>query len=254
MRPRGAALAAALALAGGAPPALAAGSPLALARVWGGTGGGPVLAQRAIEREWPVRGDSGYVWFEGRRSETAALALSAALPGTGQLYAGKKRGFYFVAAEVLGWLGWGLLREQSRDLRRDARALAGSPEDSASAWSFERWEEQTREDAEELRRLYAADREAFEQGIAGDARYAPGWSSSDAQGRYRALRERSDRRLAQARTTEGALWVNHVLAALEAVRAARARNLAIFPGLGLEARGGWAQGGPVVRLALERRF
>lgn len=229
-------------------------SPLALAHFTGDDRPELVLAQRAIEREWPARGDTGYVWFEDQRSGIAALALSAALPGAGQIYAGERRGFAFAAVEAIGWLGWLLLRRGADDLREDARMLAGSPEDSSSAWSFERWEDTTLEDAAALRALYAADREAFEAAIAQDRRYAAGWSSAEAQARFGDLRRRSDRHLVHARTTEGVLWVNHVLAALDAVRAVKVHNLPLSRGVELKGRAGWARGGPMVRLTLERRF
>jgi hypothetical protein len=230
------------------------GSPLALGFGFRASGPEGWLAERAIEREWPVRGDSGVVTIPGGRSELGALGLSAAFPGAGQLYAGESRGAYFAAAEVAGWLGWLLLRNNADGLRDDARTLAGAPDDSTSAFSFERLEDATEEDTSDLRALYAADRESFDQVIGSDARYAAGWSSPDARTRFDDLRQRSDRRLSQSRTTESVLWVNHLLAALDAFRIARLRNLSIAPGLQLKADGRLSHGRPAVRLALERRF
>jgi hypothetical protein len=229
-------------------------SPLAFAHMSGDEHPELVLAQRAIAREWPAKGDSGFVWFERQRSEVAALALSAALPGAGQLYAGERRGLAFAAAEALGWLGWILLRRNADGLRDDARLLAGSPEDSASAWSFERWEDATLEDASHIRALYAADREAFEAAIGEDGRYASGWSNAEVRAQFGELRGRSDRRLVQSRVTEGMLWVNHVLAALDAVRAARMHNVQLTGGVELRGRAGWAHGAPTMRVVLQRRF
>lgn len=229
-------------------------SPLALPRVSGGQRPGPLLAQRAIERSWPEAGDSGVVVLPDGRSEIGALALSAAVPGAGQLYAGQARGLYFAAAEIAGWVGWLLLRRGADDLRDDSRALAGSPADSASGWSFERLEDTTSEDTAYLRDLYAADPEAFDEAIAADPRYAAGWSSNQLRAEFADLRRRSDRRLSQSRATEGALWVNHVVAALDALRAARLHNLPLTQGVELKADGGWRRGRPAFTVTLERRF
>ena len=216
-----------------------------------------VLAQRAIEREWSVVGDSGRAGLhrEGMKSEVGAAALSAAIPGSGQLYAGRRSGYAFAAAEVAGWVGYLLLRGSGHDLRDDAQTLVGAPEDSASAWSFDRWETRGG-DATELRVLYAADREAFYDAIDSDPRYADGWSSAGTRQEFADLRERSRRRLGQARWTGAALWVNHLVAAVDALRAARLGNLdlTLAGDVALKARGSWQGGGPGVVVTLERRF
>jgi hypothetical protein len=228
--------------------------PLALARVTGDERPGLLLAQRAIDREWVVPGDSGLVVIRGARSELGALALSAAAPGAGQLYAGRMRGLYFAAAEVAAWISRAVWRDNANDLRREARTLAGSPDDSASAWSFDRFEDATRGDTDHLRALYAADLDAFDQAIADDSRYAAGWASPEARTRFGDLRQRSDRRLSMSRTAEGALWVNHVVAALDALRAARFHNLPLRRGLELKTDGSWRGGHPAFTVAVERRF
>jgi hypothetical protein len=228
--------------------------PLALLRVEGGTQPELVIAQRAIEREWPTPGDPGVRVVAGERSELGAMALSAAVPGAGQAYAGSLRGLYFAAAEVAGWVGWMVLRNRGDDLRDEARALVGSPEDSASAWSFDRFEGSGQGDADYLRALYAADLEAFEDAIARDPRYAAGWATAEAQAQFSSLRQGSDRRFSQSRIAEGALWVNHVVAALDALRAARLHNLPLRSGFELKANGGWRGGRPGFVVAVERRF
>src|SRR5262249_20959555 len=130
-------------------------SPLALPRFEAKASSG-WLAQRAIEREWPAPGDSGVTLLPHGRSELGALIFSAAAPGAGQLYAGKASGLYYAAAEVVGWLGWTVLRHKADDLRDQARAFAGSPSDSSSAWSFARYEQASAQDASSLEALYAA--------------------------------------------------------------------------------------------------
>ncbi|TMQ72440.1 MAG: hypothetical protein E6K80_02760 [Candidatus Eisenbacteria bacterium] len=228
-------------------------SPLALMRVEG-VQPGLRLAQRAIEREWPAPGDSGLPILPHGRSVLGAMIFSAAVPGSGQLYAGSRSGLYYAAAEVAGWLGWRTLHHRADDLRGQARALAGSPDDTSSAWSFARYEKASGEDAATLRQLYAVDRDAFDQEIAADPRYASGWEADQERAAFSDLRRASDRRLSQSRATEGGLWINHVVAALGALRAARVHNQALGHGLELKAKGGWRDGRPEMVVTLQRRF
>ena len=229
-------------------------SPLALARIGGESEPGLLLAQRAIDREWLVPGDSGLTIIPHGRSALGALIFSAAAPGTGQLYAGRLTGLYFLAAEVAGWIGWRTLRSRADDLRDEARGLAGAPDDTTSAWSFGRFEQATQEDAAQLRALYAVDRDAFDEAIGGDPRYAAGWAAPETRAEFSDLRRASDRRLSQSRATESALWVNHVVAALDAVRAARFHNRFLGHGLELKAKGAMHHGRPEMVVSLERRF
>jgi len=229
-------------------------SPLGLELLTGDETPSLILAQRAIDREWTSPGDSDYVKIPGGKSELGAMTMSAAFPGTGQLYAGESRGFYFAALEVLGWAGVLFFHHDANGLREDARALAGEPADSTSKWSFQRYENATNQDASYLKSLYAADPEAFDQAIDNDPRYAPGWSTSQDHSQFSDLRDQSDRRLTQAHVSEGTLWVNHVVAAFDAWRAARLHNMPLGGGIGLKADGHWRAGHPAFTVALQRSF
>jgi hypothetical protein len=245
---------AAPAYAGVSTCAAAFASPLSLARVEGGDVP-RLLAQRAIEREWPAPGDSGVPMIPHGRSALGALIFSAAVPGSGQVYAGRTwSGLSYAAAEVAGWFTWRALRRRADDLRDDARGFAGSPNDTTSAWSFVRWEQATEGDDASLRALYSNDRDAFDQAIASDPRYAAGWAAPADRARFSDLRRQSDRRLSQSRGAEGVLWLNHVVSALDALRATRIHNAGLGHGLELKAKGGWRRGRPEMVLALQRRF
>lgn len=229
-------------------------SPLALPRVDGAAEPELILAQRAIEREWPAVGDSGITLITDGKSEMAAMIFSATAPGTGQVYAGRPwSGLAFAAVEVLGWLGFHSTKQSAEDLREEARLLAGVPTDSASSWSFARYEETQGEDLV-LRALYAKDPDAFDEAIANDPQYAQGWSASATHAEFRDLRDRSDSKLTQSRIAESGLWINHVVAALDALRLARIHNKALGHGLELKAKGGWKQGRPEMMVTVLRRF
>ena len=240
-------------------PALACATPSALGMAWfkGDDVSTGLLAQRSIEREWPAVGDSGVSRPRlGQRSAIAAMAMSAVVPGSGQIYAGRSSGLGYAAVEVAGWVSWALLRRNADRLRNDAGSLAGLPADSASAWSFQRWESSTGGDASQLRGLYSADREAYYDAIESDARYSAGWNDDSAKTRFEDLRHRSDRRFENARWTSAGLWVNHLVAAVQALRAVRVGNMNVdLPNhIELKAHGGLHSGRPHLLVTLERRF
>ena len=99
-----------------------------------------ILAQRAIDRAWgPLEGVTPPPPPPGMISEGRALALSAVLPGAGQLYSQQMSGVWFALAEVAGWTThWLFTRNADRE-RDHAYAFAGAPTDTGSAWSFQRW-------------------------------------------------------------------------------------------------------------------
>ena len=233
-------------------------SRLVLARIEGHEQPELLLAQRVIEREWGLSDDSIYVERDVAqwRSEPGAMLMSAVLPGAGQAYANAPgRGMWFALAEAIGWTARILLRRSGDQVREEAAAFAGSPVDSVSAWSFARWAAATDMDPQELQSLYAADPEAFYDMIASDPRLFSGWGDGEAgRARFEELRATSDRRLHGARFSESVLWVNHVIAAVDALRAARVHNLKLSPSLGLDVRGGWHRGRPELSAAIVRRF
>ena len=217
-----------------------------------------VVAQRSITRSWGPSDDSSYVetsipeW----RSEGLAMAGSALLPGAGHLYAGETGGaLLFALAEAAGWTARVLFRQKSDDAKDDAIAFAGDPGDSAATWSFDRWESATHGDAGDLRRLYDADRDAFYNRLANDPSYAAGWKGTGEASRqeYRSSYDRSQRFVQRARYAETGLWLNHLVAAVDALRAARMHNLPLTAGTRLSLRSSWRQG-PSLRASLEKRF
>lgn len=238
-------------------PAAARGGELACPLLAGGERPVLILAQRAIERSWGPSEDS--VWVEqevpGWRSEALALGFSAVVPGLGQAYAGEtRRGLWFALAEVAGWAVHLVARNRGDEFRTEAARFAGSPHDTTSRWSLARWEAATDGDAAELAQLYAADPEAFYDRIT-EPGYAAGWSgdAESARQHFRSMREESDERLRTARWAGAALWLNHLAAAADALRAARVHNVPLAPGTRIEIRTGW-RGGAAMSAALVGRF
>lgn len=217
---------------------------------------GSLIAQRVIDREWTTRADSlsnpNYV--TGGKSEFGAFAMSAALPGTGQLYVGEKSGFIYLAAEVLAVAGSVVFHNKGEDQRNEAAQLAGAPTDSASGWSAERWASATGGNPDAALALYQADPEAYYDKIAADPAMAAGWESNTAHSEFVSLREESDTQLHRSSVMKAAILVNHVVSAVDALRAARFYNVPLRQGMQLKGNARWKKDGPAVRFAVVQKF
>lgn len=218
-----------------------------------------LLAQRVIDRDWGASDDSIYkvVDVPGWKSEGVALFSSAALPGTGQLYAGESSGWLFLLTEAAGWTGRVFSKRKSDRYDEQAARYIGVPTDSSANWSFQRWETSTGDDPAPLERLYAGDREAFYRAIATDPQYFAGYNSSNPEAvysAYRDLRQRRDDTLHRTWLIESALWFNHLVAAIDAFRAARSHNLPLRQQYELKLGQRWNHGEPEFKAALVRRF
>ncbi len=219
------------------------------------------LAQRVIEREWGISEDSSYVELEvpGYKSEGWALAMSAAVPGAGQLYVGEGSGWWYLLGEVVGWTGRELSYRKADRYARDAAKFVGNPYDTSSTWSFDRYRYYTGGATDRLETLWNIDRDAFYTSIERDPQYLSGYSGLQPEITFlsfRDLRDKRDQTLVRARYLETALIVNHLFAAWDAMRAARFHNLPLQQKSGTRLKLGerWGDSGPQLRAALVRNF
>ncbi len=256
---RVAALAAAVALALAAVArAEVTGSALALPAMTASEPPLPLFAQRAIDREWGLSEDSVYttIRIPDWKSEGLAMALSAGVPGTGQLYAGESSGYLYLLAEAAGWISSIVLHHRA-DQRRDAvAAFAGAPTDSTSGWSAARWALATGGDPGALEQLYAADPNAYWETVASDDRYLAGWAghATSTRATFQSLRDVEQRALRYGRFDAWGLMLNHVVSMADAFRAAHIHNIPLRRDLELRLKGGWREGAPTLMAAVERRF
>jgi hypothetical protein len=215
-----------------------------------------MLAQRVIDREWMTRADSlvDPNYLRGAKSEGGALGMSLLVPGAGQLYVGERSGFLYLAAEVAAIAGVVLLNHKADDYNAEAVRIAGTPVDSASGWSSARWSAATGGDPADLEALYAADPHAYYQVIGDNPTYSAGWASSSDQEQFVDSRELADNRLQRAHALTSALWVNHLVSAADALRAARVYNLPLRDNLRIKGNVRWRHGSPNVRVALLGSF
>jgi hypothetical protein len=247
------ALAAALATPAGA--AVQAGSRLAQPLLAAGDVPRLWLAQRTIDRQWGPSADSTYVTVNvpDWKSEGWAMALSGAVPGAGQLYVGAGSGWWYLVGEAGGWAGRWLYRREANRYRGQAAGLLGDPNDSTSAWSFQRFQARGGGDVSWLETLWTSDREGFYQAIQGGA-YSAGFSGSSSFKSWFSLRESADNAFRREREMDALLVLNHVLSAFDALRAARIHNLPLQQNLRLQLGERWNRGGPALRAALVRNF
>jgi hypothetical protein len=215
-----------------------------------------MLAQRSIDREWTTRADSlvDPNYLRGGKSEPGALGMSLLVPGAGQLYVGERSGLLYLAAEVAGIAGVLFLNQKADDYNAEAARIAGTPVDSASGFSSKRWAAATGGDPTDLDALYAADPHAYYNVIGDNPTYSAGWASSSDQQQFVDQREMADNRLHRAHALTSALWVNHLVSAADALRAARIYNLPLRDNLRLKGNVNWRHGSPNVRLALTESF
>ena len=218
----------------------------------------PLLAQRSITREWGASEDSTYKVVEvpGYKSEGWAMMFSATVPGTGQLYVGENSGFLYLAIEAIGWASMIALRNKADQQKQDSQTYAGSPYDSTSAWNFSRYSHATGQDTGSLQNLYAGDPDAFYHQIGSNDLYAQGWSNTPGANRseYQSLEDEYQSSVRRSRYAAGALILNHVVSALDALHAARMHNLPLTQNLHLKMGGGLTPRGANLSLALEGRF
>jgi hypothetical protein len=233
----------------------AAGSPTAFPVIEASEPPTLYLAQRVITRSWGQSEDSVYkvVSVPDWRSEGGAMALSAVLPGAGELYAGERSGWLFLAAEAAGWAAHLFLRSKADERRDEAHRYAGDPRDEASAWSFDRWEEATQGDRAALEQLYSGDPNGFYDALR-DPQYAAGFWGEESRILYADLQSSADRRRRYARYAAMGLWLNHALSAFDALRAARIHNLPLRRNLELRIRPSLGEGGTGFTAAFEGSF
>lgn len=250
----------ALLLALAAPAAAAAvltGSRLALPAVTAPAGG--LLAQRTIDREWGASEESTYVVVDvpGWKSEGSAMALSALLPGAGHLYTGERSGWAYLLVETAGWVERHLARRDADRRADEARTFVGNPYDSTAGWSFARYQGAGNADIDYLERLWAGDRESFYRLLASDPVYVSGFAGSNpsnAQISFIGIRDARDSKLRLSRSMETLLWLNHLVAAIDALRAARIHNLPLRQQYQLRVGQKFRHGRPEFRAAVVRRF
>lgn len=191
-----------------------------------------LLAQRAIDRDFGnPRGDQveyALVDVPGWKSVGGAAALSLALPGTGQLYAGSKRGYLYLGVEAVALLSYATYQSKRDDKRDEYYAYVGDPNSPESRFSFDRVAgELSPEELARLRTIYEKDQAEFYQAVTLQAEYAAGWQDPDERYDAQAIANDADRNDNRSRLGFYTLIANHLVSAIDALNLARFNNFAL---------------------------
>lgn len=199
------------------------------------------LAQRALDPSWrgaaPESLQTARLPHErGTKSPGMAVALAAAVPGTGQLYLGQRHGYVQLGLEVVAWLSYASLHKSGADKQSQYKAYVGTATGSALSdanhWQFDRYCPTTSDcdstDYNDLLRQWTNDRTRFYESIT-DTRYSRGWTSSDALTHYLDLRSQSNRFLRLSRYATAVVVVNHVISLIDAVHSTKEMRMSAAP-------------------------
>lgn len=191
-----------------------------------------LLAQRAIERDLrgtPVDPQAyALVDVPGWKSEGGAAALSLALPGTGQLYSGSKRGYLFLGVEAVALLSYASFQAKSDDKRDEYYAYVGDPNSTSSRFSFDRLAgDVSPEELARLRTIYEKDKAEFYQAVTQQDAYAAGWQEAGDRSDAAAISDDADRQRSRSRIGLYTLFANHLVSAFDALNLARFNNIAL---------------------------
>ncbi|HID96170.1 MAG TPA: hypothetical protein EYP53_08990 [Candidatus Latescibacteria bacterium] len=177
------------------------------------------------------------------RSTTRAFLLSALVPGSGQLYAGTKRGFLFLAVEALTWTGYLTWTHKGKELEDDYERFADLH------WSEDRYNDYIwtavigTPDTTRLTHNYeTSSRQQQYEMIGKYDQFVYGWDDTDASAdgyppvdslknvqsthrlKYEDMRYESNRYLRRALFTLGVILCNHLFSAIDAARYAKSQE------------------------------
>ena len=105
--------------------------------------------------------------------------------------------------------------------------------------------------------LWNQDRDAFYQALASDTRFKDGFKGPDpvaTYSEYQGIRQDSQDRFHQVHYLDVALLLNHVVSAVDALRAARAHNMPLQKNIDLKVGASLHRGQPELHATLTRRF
>ncbi len=202
---------------------------LVLPLVTGDEGPELLLAQRAIERDFgsPPADEAPYAVVEipGWKSEGGAAAMSLVLPGTGQLYAGSKRGYLFLGIEAAALLSYASFKNKSDDTRAEYYSYVGDPNDPSSRFSFDRLAgDVPPEEVSRLRTIYEKDAAEFYNTVTRNEEYVAGWTAPDARSAAASISDDMTSQKTKSNISLYTLMANHLVSAIDALNLARFTN------------------------------
>ncbi len=191
-----------------------------------------ILAQRAIDRDFgaPPEDPTDYALVEvpGWKSEGGAAAMSLAIPGTGQLYAGSRRGYLFLGIEAAALLSYATFKSKSDETRGEYYTYVGDPNDPASRFSFERLSgDVSPDELVRLRTVYNRDPAEFYDAVTKQDAYAAGWADPAQRTAAVTIADQFDSQNSKQNLSFYTLIANHLVAAADALHLARFTNFTL---------------------------
>lgn len=209
----------------------------------------------------------------GARSPKKAFLFSALVPGSGELYAGSKRGFVMLGVEVALWTTWLVLDRRGEDFRDDYEQFAeahwnetaylyweGAYLDTTQSTKTHSLPE--RHDQEYYEMIYKYDQ--FVLGWDDTGQYDPsqyttieqlGGVESENRFTYRGMRDDSNKYLKPCQYVQGAILFNHIVSAIQAARCARPVHASLTERpVRLQMALGSDGYGPAAKLVASKRF
>jgi hypothetical protein len=172
-------------------------------------------------------GDAG----TGARSMSPALAglLSALVPGSGQLAQGQRRGWFYLGAEVVSVFSAVALRSAGDQAEEDYQQYADAH------WAWQRYETATscgdglgpvnfELERDQLLDVYENARDQYYEDIGRLNVYACGLDVLDHRGEYEGMRSDANGLFSAARYAVTAMFLNHVVSAVDAAKSASNRR------------------------------
>ncbi len=188
-----------------------------------------ILAQRAIDRDFGGAPEDptqyALVDVPGWKSEGGAAAMSLAIPGTGQLYAGSKRGYLFLGIEAAALLSYASFKSKSDETRGEYYTYVGDPNDPSSRFSFDRLAgDVSPEELARLRTVYDRDPAEFYDAVTKQDDFASGWAAPEQRRAAVTFSDEFDSQNNKQNLSFYTLIANHLVASFDALHLARFTN------------------------------
>ncbi len=188
-----------------------------------------ILAQRAIDRDFGGAPEDptqyALVDVPGWKSEGGAAAMSLAIPGTGQLYAGSKRGYLFIGIEAAALLSYASFKSKSDETRGEYYTYVGDPNDPNSRFSFDRLAGGiSPEELARLRTVYDRDPAEFYDAVTKLDDFASGWAAPEQRNAAVTFSDEFNSQNNKQNLSFYTLIANHLVASFDALHLARFTN------------------------------
>ncbi|MBU1702136.1 MAG: hypothetical protein KJ970_10885 [Candidatus Eisenbacteria bacterium] len=163
-------------------------------------------------------------------SPALAVALSAVMPGAGQLYSGNRRGLIYFAVEVAALIAHFSYRSDGHRKEDQFKDFADAQWDTlryreGSGIEGCSWSEESDSTIVDLMQNH---RNRYYEQVAREE-YACGWREPWQRDDYRELRDVSNSLLGKANTAMTIIFLNHIVSAVDAFRIARSMRMEVAP-------------------------